>query len=161
MALTNDDAVSERRPDIVLVRPRDLSAVPADAPVQDPLGVGLLAAGLRQKGYDILILDAHALGLDDGGLVACLAELRAPIVGLSLHSFSDYAHCTAISRSLRELPEPPYCIWGGEHATFHAERILRQHPEVDAVVMGEGEETVAELAERLLRSPGAARPWLL
>lgn len=151
MAPADDAAAAEQRPDIVLVRPRDFGAVPPDAPVQDPLGVGLLAAALRQNGYSVLILDAHALGVDDDGLVACIAELRPPIVGLSLHSFSDYSHCAAISKQLRKLPEPPYCMWGGEHATFHAERILRQHPEVDAVVLGEGEETVAQLAELLLR----------
>jgi anaerobic magnesium-protoporphyrin IX monomethyl ester cyclase len=156
-----EDPTEDRRPDIVLVRPRDFGAVPPGAPVQDPLGVGLLAAGLRQSGYNVLILDAHALGVDDDGLVACLAELRPPIVGLSLHSFSDYSHCVAISKALRGLPEPPYCMWGGEHATFHAERILRQHPEVDAVVLGEGEATVAELAERLLRGPDGVRPRYL
>jgi hypothetical protein len=37
----------ESRPDVVLVRPRDLGAVPLGAPVQDPLGVGYLAAYLR------------------------------------------------------------------------------------------------------------------
>jgi radical SAM superfamily enzyme YgiQ (UPF0313 family) len=149
---SHDISRDESNPDVVLVRPRDLAAVPPGAPVQDPLGVGFLAAALRRRGYNLLVLDAHSLDLDDAGLVACLADLRPHVVGLSLHSFSDYSHCVAISAGLRSLPEAPYCVWGGEHATFHAERILRQHPEVDAVVVGEGEETFCDLIEQVLRA---------
>jgi radical SAM superfamily enzyme YgiQ (UPF0313 family) len=36
-------------------------------------------------------------------------------------------------------------VWGGEHATFHAQNILEQHSEVDAVALGEGETTLAAL----------------
>ncbi len=144
-------------PEVVLVRPRDLAAVPRGAPVQDPLGVGFLAASLRKQGFKVLVLDAHALDLDDASLVACLAALSPPVVGLSLHSFSDYAHCVRISEGLRSIPETPYCVWGGEHATFHAERILRQHPQVDAVVLGEGEDTFAELVAQVLKSKKPGR----
>jgi radical SAM superfamily enzyme YgiQ (UPF0313 family) len=149
MSLNSDSLAG---PDVALVRPRDMRAVPPGAPVQDPLGVGYLAATLRRDGHDVLVLDAHAMELDDGGLTACLAELRPRVVGLSLHSFSDYQHCVSLSRGIRSLSKPPYCIWGGEHATFHAENILRQHPEVDAVVLGEGEETLCELVKAVLQS---------
>ena len=37
------------------------------------------------------------------------------------------------------------CVWGGEHATYNARRILEQHPEVNAVILGEGEATVVEM----------------
>ena len=151
-ARTGCSSAAKRDPQVALVRPRDLAAVPLGAPVQDPLGVGFLAAVLRQRGYDVVVVDSHALNLDDDGVVACLEQLRPRVVGLSLHSFSDYKHCVAISARLRSLAAAPYCVWGGEHATFHAERILRQHPEVDAVVLGEGEETFCELVGRALRA---------
>ncbi|HKX32433.1 MAG TPA: radical SAM protein [Blastocatellia bacterium] len=149
--VNQSDLRAEWIPDVVLVRPRDLGAVPENAPVQDPLGVGFLAAVLRQRGHEVVVLDAHALGVDDEGLLTYLAQLTPHVVGLSLHSFSDYSHCVEISAKLRSLPNPPYCVWGGEHATFHAENILRQHYEVDAVVLGEGEETFCEIVERVLK----------
>ena len=133
------------RPDVVLVRPRDYGAVPPGAPVQDPLGVGYLAAYLRAEGYSVRVLDAHALDLDNSGLVACVIQLNPRVMGLSLHSFADYAHCAAISRGVRAALPSVYCVWGGEHATFHAENILKQHAEVDAIVLGEGEATLAAL----------------
>lgn len=146
------------RPDVVLVRPRDYGAVPRGAPVQDPLGVGFLAAYLRGEGYSIRILDAHALDLDDNGLVACVAELNPRLMGLSLHSFADYAHCVAISQGVRAALPSIYCAWGGEHATFHARNILNQHSEVDAVVFGEGEVTLAALLAAIpSESQGQAR----
>lgn len=133
------------RPDVVLVRPRDYGAVPPGAPVQDPLGVGYLAACLRAEGYSVRVLDAHALDLDNNGLVACVVQLNPRLMGLSLHSFADYGHCVAISRGVRAALPNVYCVWGGEHATFHAQNILEQHSEVDAVVLGEGEATLAAL----------------
>lgn len=147
--------VPDRCPDVVLVRPRDFGAVPEGAPVQDPLGIGYLAAALRGRALEVVVLDAHALDLDDEGLAACIAALRPNVVGLSLHSFSCYSHCVAVSERLRREASPPFCVWGGEHATFHAQDILRKHPEVDAVVMGEGEESFAELV-LALRERGSA-----
>jgi len=132
---------------VVLARPRDFGAVPAGAPVQDPLGVGYLAAALRARGHNVTIVDAHALDLDDERTAQCIVALDPTLVGLSLHSFADYSHCVAISRALATLPNRPYCVWGGEHATFHAERILWQHPGVDAVTLGEGEETMCALVD--------------
>ncbi len=143
---------------VVLARPRDFGAVPPGAPVQDPLGVGYLAAGLRGRGYEVMVVDAHALDLDDNQVALCIAALEPTLVGLSLHSFADYSHCLAISRALARLPNRPFCIWGGEHATFHAERILRKHSEVDAVALGEGEETMCALVDYvvgLAQSSGA------
>ncbi|MFT4276476.1 MAG: radical SAM protein [Rhodopseudomonas sp.] len=141
------------RPDVVLVRPRDYGAVPEGAPVQDPLGVGYLAAYLRAKGYSVRVLDAHALDLDNDGLVACVVQLSPRLMGLSLHSFADYAHCVAISQGVRAARPSLYCVWGGEHATFHAENILNQHAEVDAVVLGEGEAALADLLAALPSAP--------
>jgi anaerobic magnesium-protoporphyrin IX monomethyl ester cyclase len=135
----------EVRPDVVLVRPRDYGAVPPGVPVQDALGVGYLAAYLRAEGYSVRVLDAHALDLDNNGLVACVIQLNPRLMGLSLHSFADYGHCVAISRGVRAALPDIYCVWGGEHATFHAQNILEQHWEVDAVAMGEGEATLASL----------------
>lgn len=141
-------------PDVALVRPRDIGAVPVDAPVQDPLGVGYLAASLRGRGMRVVVVDAHALGLDNEGIIACLEQIAPAVVGLSLHSFADYQHCLRISRALAQWKDRPYCIWGGEHATFHAKRIVEQHPEVDAVVLGEGEQTLFDLAAAHLRRRG-------
>jgi anaerobic magnesium-protoporphyrin IX monomethyl ester cyclase len=140
---------------VVLARPRDFSAVPSGAPVQDPLGVGYLAAVLRSRGHNVTIVDAHALDFDDDRIARCIAALEPAVVGLSLHSFADYPHCLAISRALAKLPNRPFCVWGGEHATFHAERILHQHQEVDAVTLGEGEETMCALIDHVV---GLAQP---
>jgi anaerobic magnesium-protoporphyrin IX monomethyl ester cyclase len=146
---------------VVLARPRDFGAVPPGAPIQDALGVGYLAAALRSRGHDVSVVDAHALDLDDDRVAHCIAALEPTIVGLSLHSFADYSHCVKISRALRELPNHPFCVWGGEHATFHAERILRQHQEVDAVALGEGEETMCALAQYVasVAQPPSAGPF--
>ena len=141
----------EEKPiDIVLVRPRDIGSVPLGSPVQDPLGVGYLASTLRQKGRNVLIIDAHSLEIDNQGILIYLQHLQPAVVALSLHSFADYKHCVELSEGLCKFSKKPYCIWGGEHATFQAEKILEQHLEVDAVALGEGEETIDELLKEVL-----------
>lgn len=145
------------KPRVVLVRPRDLGSVPPGAPVQDPLGVGYLASALRARGYEVYLLDAHALGVDTATLAACALALDPDLVGLSLHSFADYKHCVEFSRILR-AGSRAVCVWGGEHATYNARRILEQHPEVDAVVLGEGEATVVEMAESVNGDGFGTRP---
>lgn len=131
--------------DVVLSRPRDLNAVPPGAPVQDALGVGYLSSKLRAAGCKVAVVDAHALDLDSAGLAECIRALTPRVVGLSLHAFSDFKHCLSVSKSLFKDKNRPLCIWGGEHATFFAERILKEHPEVDGVVLSEGEETFTEI----------------
>ena len=119
---------------------------PWGRPVQDPLGVGYLAAYLRAEGYSVRVLDAHALDLDNNGLVACVNGPEPPLDG-ALTPFLRRLRTLRwnLARGKGRASERLLCIRGGEHATFHANNILEQHPEVDAVAMGEGEATLAAL----------------
>jgi radical SAM superfamily enzyme YgiQ (UPF0313 family) len=136
--------------DVVLVRTWDQDILSPKAFVQDALGVGYLAAVLREHKYSVAVVDAHTLEYSDEELVNCLGNLHPKVVGISLHSCIDYKHCVYISDALSRLDPKIYCVWGGEHATFNAERILAQHPFVDAVVLGEGEITFLELLKAKL-----------
>ncbi len=145
--------------DVVIVRPWSPAAVPADALVEDSLAAGYLAAQLRADGFHVAVVDAFALGLDDAGTALCAAATMPKLVGISLHSFSDYAHFVEVSRRLRALLPDAYQVVGGEHASFLAREILEEVASVDAVVMGEGELTVLDLARALRRGrPDRAVP---
>lgn len=132
--------------DVALVRPWSPAAVPADSLVEDSLATGYLAAQLRAHGFTVAVIDAFALALDDAGTALCVAALRPRLVGISLHSFSDYRHFVEISQRLKALAPDAYQVAGGEHASFLAREILNEVPSVDAVVTGEGELTILDLA---------------
>lgn len=131
--------------DVVLVRPWARQYVPPGTIAQDPLGIGYLAAVLRRDGYKVGVVDGLLFGFDNEQLIETIATFQPKLVGISLHSFADYRPALAITEGLKKLHEAPYCVWGGEHATFHAHRILEQHPVVDAVVQGEGELTMLDM----------------
>jgi radical SAM superfamily enzyme YgiQ (UPF0313 family) len=108
------------------------------------VSVGLLsiASYLDSQGVEVKILDG-ARQKD------FLSELAA-----AARSY-DYAALTimtmqvssalAISRQLKSLNQKIKIIWGGAHPTFFPEQTIK-HELVDIVVVGEGEETILELA---------------
>jgi radical SAM superfamily enzyme YgiQ (UPF0313 family) len=138
-------------PDVLLVRPWAPSAVPADALVEDSLGVGYLASGLRQASFTTAVLDAFTLGLSDSQIVDCIAALRPRMLGISLHSFADYRHAITIAEGVKSRFPATYCVLGGEHATFLAREVLNKHSAIDAVILGEGDHSTVELAQSVLR----------
>jgi radical SAM superfamily enzyme YgiQ (UPF0313 family) len=52
-----------------------------------------------------------------------------------------------IIKDVKNIDAGIVTIMGGPHATFCGNKILASHPELDIVVLGEGEQTVVELAE--------------
>jgi anaerobic magnesium-protoporphyrin IX monomethyl ester cyclase len=136
--------------DVLLVRPWAPSAVPPDALVEDSLGVGYLAASLRQAGLSVAVLDAFTFYFDDKETVRAILELSPRVLGISLHSFADYRHCVAIADAVSAERPDIYRVLGGEHATFLAREIMERHRNVDAVVVGEGESTFLDLVSRTI-----------
>ncbi len=123
-----------------------------------PLGLGYLAAALAPH-HDVvqLIPDVRAFP-DDGARWAAIAEaLRAEapdLVGVSLvtATFPAGRRLAALARSLLG-PHVPI-VAGGVHATFRPAEVLAE-PAFDGLVVGEGEETLREVAAAVERG----RPW--
>jgi len=66
----------------------------------------------------------------------------------------NFPAAVRILQTCKTLLPGAAAVIGGPHATFTAEEILRSYPEVDIVVRGEGEETIAETARALERKRG-------
>ncbi len=81
---------------------------------------------------------------DDNAALACFVrELTPAFIGISLMAI-DYSVAKRVSRALKEaFPEIPL-IWGGIHATTAPEMCLE---DADYVCIGEGEQTMLDLAE--------------
>lgn len=137
--------------DIALVRPWSPSAVPPDALVEDSLGIGYLSSFLRSKDINVVVIDAFTMGFSDEEVIACIEELMPKVIAISLHSFADYKHFVKISAGTRESLPSSYQVVGGEHATFLANEILEANPSVDSVVRSEGELTLLEITQTVLR----------
>ncbi len=109
-----------------------------------PLGLGYLAATLKEKGFRVQIIDDLVEKL---GFEKLLRRLKnSEIVGIT----STTATFNSALRYARVIKEKlgAFIIMGGVHVTFRPLDALK-HDFVDAVCIGEGEETVVEVAERV------------
>ena len=120
----------------------------------EELGVSYIGAVLRANGHDVeLVAVLEDLNSEDlGNLKSALMAAKPTLVGIgcshSAISLSAYRDITEIVRG--NCPSV-HLTSGGYWATFNSELLLRRIPEMDSVVVGEGEDTVVEMV-RLLAS---------
>ena len=118
-----------------------------------PLGLAYLAAVLEQAGHTVAIFDfgltPHSeLAADVGRVVG----FRPDLVGMTAMT-NVWHSAVELARALKGALASPLVV-GGPHATVFPERVAEE-PAVDYVVVGEGEETLAELVELLARTDGS------
>ncbi|MFB6448167.1 B12-binding domain-containing radical SAM protein [Bradyrhizobium tunisiense] len=111
--------------------------------IAEPLALEYLAAGLKQDGHSIRILDMR---LHPGALVDELRDWRPDIVGVtafSMHVLTVLAICRRVKAEL------PHCVTvvGGHHATFLPEDFFEL--QVDLVVCGEGVQPLRRIASAI------------
>jgi anaerobic magnesium-protoporphyrin IX monomethyl ester cyclase len=155
---------------IVLINPRTIKAstfptgefFSCTAP---NMGLAYLAAVLEQKNHDVKIIDAQALGLDDEGLKKSLLNLEPEIIGVTATTTTIYDGFNVINIG-KELYPRALTIMGGIHASCLPFETLQECSQLDAVCIGESEETVVELTcalekgiNELARVKGIAYRW--
>ena len=113
-----------------------------------PMGLAYLAAVLERKGYPVKIIDAQALGLNSSQLRARLEKERPDIIGATAVTSTIYDAMAATKVGKEACPEA-FTILGGPHVTFLPVQTLRECPQLDAVCIGEGEETILDLTRTL------------
>ncbi len=108
-------------------------------------GLGYLSAVLRQAGYPVcssVIKDEKSLFL----LYERIKEEKPEIVGFSATT-SQFNHLAYIAKAIKKI-HPSFIVCGGIHPTLKPD-CLFEVPELDAIVRGEGEFPMRELAAAL------------
>jgi radical SAM superfamily enzyme YgiQ (UPF0313 family) len=152
---------------ITLLRPPLLVPNWSDAgPLTPPIGPAYLAASLRHAGHDVALVDGigespqqvtrlfndtvMAMGLRSEEIVERI-DPRTTLIGVACMFSQDWPEIRRLIRMARQrLPGVPI-VAGGEHITATADFTLSSTPEVDVCVVGEGEETLVEVAAALDR----------
>src|SRR5918995_7089466 len=147
---------------VTLLRPPLLVPTWSDSgPLTPPIGPAYLAASLRQAGHDPRIVDGlggnpfqvtplfddkvMAIGLRSEEIVERI-EGKPDLIGVSCMFSQDWPEVRRLIQMVRRrFPSVPI-VAGGEHITATPEFTLKSTPEVDVCVVGEGEETIVELA---------------
>jgi radical SAM superfamily enzyme YgiQ (UPF0313 family) len=131
-------------------------------PLTPPIGPAYLAASLRAAGHTPRIVDGlgenpfqitqlfddkvMAIGLRSEEIVERI-QPDTDLIGVSCMFSQDWPEIRRMIQLVRRrFPGVPI-VAGGEHITATAAFTLESTPEVDVCVIGEGEETIVELAD--------------
>jgi radical SAM superfamily enzyme YgiQ (UPF0313 family) len=122
--------------------------------VMPPLGLGYLAAVLREGGHQVAIHDLARRHLTIRQLGRVLAETRPRYVGLSVMT-PNYEPAVAVSEMLRDLPFDPTVFVGGPHVSAHPEFSLFDF-KADYAFVREAEQSLPGVVDALEngRDPG-------
>jgi len=113
-----------------------------------PQGVYYIAALLKKHGYDVQILNWHAIHKTPHKIKDRLIETRPDVIGFSILHANRWGGIE-IARIARQLNPDIKIVFGGIGATFLWEHFLGHFPEIDYVVIGEGEYTFLNLVNCL------------
>jgi radical SAM superfamily enzyme YgiQ (UPF0313 family) len=140
---------------IVLIYPYFLEARihGAEEVAAVPMGLYYLGAVLRHHGYAVQILNWHDRGGQDAAMARELEALEPDLVGLSVLHANRWGAIDIARLVRRHLPRATVVL-GGIGASFLWEHLLAHFEEIDAVVVGEGEETLLAMVRHLERSGG-------
>lgn len=150
---------------ITLVRPPALaSRHSGQGALTPPIGLAYIASSLIEAGHSVTIVDAigeapfQVTSLFDNkilvtGLLNDEIVERIPqhtdLIGVSCMFSQDWPYVRQILASLKQqFPQVPI-LTGGEHITAMAEFVLETCSAVEYCVLGEGEETVVDVANHL------------
>lgn len=111
------------------------------------IGLAYLAVFLEREKIPVTIIDYFIERLTPEGFKAKIEALDPDIVGVSTFSF-NIQPSFEVARLAKEVNPRCHVTMGGAHPTGLPEHTLA-NPYVDTCVMGEGEETLLELVQRL------------
>lgn len=115
--------------------------------VFENIGLGYVAAYSRAKGKRVDILDISLKGWTVEQTAAYLREISPPLIGVSILFQESAREVLDFIRNLRQKGVKGHIVVGGIYPSFEYQALLLNHPEIDSVCIGEGEETFYHLVE--------------
>ncbi len=118
-----------------------------------PLGLAYLAAVLESAGHAVKILDLVVFPYSQELLEDVLRDFAPAMVGATAVTMT-FDNASQVIRDVKALAPEIVTVMGGPHVTFCAQQTLRDCPELDIVVQGEGDATIVALAEAVAQEAG-------
>ena len=109
-----------------------------------PLGLSYLAGALSEAGVEVKILDLVVFPYSHARLQTLIEAFKPQIAGLTAVTMT-FDNAMGIIKDIKGIDPKILTIMGGPHVSFCARETLVGFPELDVVVIGEGERTVVEL----------------
>lgn len=117
-----------------------------------PLGLAYMAAVLEKENFRVKIIDVSAEGLSETELESRIRSEQPKLVGISFMT-PQIGEAFKVAEMTKKINSKIITIVGGPHVTALPAEVLKQKY-IDFAVIGEGEITFLELADKLIRSRG-------
>jgi len=114
------------------------------ANIMPPLGLASIAAFLENRKVNVTIVDCYAKPDSDALIKDHLTGLKPAFIGLSC-STANFRDGIRIAKMAKSILPSINVVFGGHHVSALKEKAVEAFPEIDFAVIGEGEETMAEL----------------
>jgi len=103
-----------------------------------------LAAALEQAGVAVKILDYVVYAFRKDKLQSIVKDFRPQIAGATAVTMT-FDHAKQVLKDIKAIDPDILTVIGGPHVSFCAPQTLETFPELDVIVLGEGEETLVDL----------------
>jgi len=132
--------------DVLLLNPYDENAVKNSLGlITPPLNLMYLAAALEKESLSVKIIDDDLLQRGYYKFAEMAAKINPRIIGITATTSTIKTALNYLEVVKKILPESLTVI-GGPHTTFMPFETLKDSDALDIVVLGEGEETIVDLA---------------
>ncbi|TFG43858.1 MAG: radical SAM protein [Syntrophobacterales bacterium] len=134
---------------ILLIYPYFLDArLNAEDIQSPPMGIYDVAAVLKEHGHAVEVLNWHDRAIAPETITAALREKAPQVIGFSILHANRWGGIE-IARVAKRIDPGITVVFGGVGATHLWEHFLTHFPEIDFIVMGEGEHPVLRLVAAL------------
>ncbi len=116
------------------------------------LGMATVAAALEQAGHSVQFLDAPASGLSLNAMASAIRQFKPELIGYTACT-NDFPNVLFWINKIHERFPDIATVVGGPHLTYYPKESLT-HKSIDYVTIGDGQETMAELASTLEKGKG-------
>ncbi len=132
--------------DVLLINPYDENAVKNSLGfITPPLNLMYLGGALENESFSVKIIDDDLEKLGPEKVSKIASKINPNVVGLTATT-STIKNALKYSNLLKKVLPDSLMIIGGPHPTFMPIETLKNCKSLDAVVIGEGEDTIVEIA---------------
>jgi len=116
---------------------------PLEEAPSPPLGICYVAAACEAAGAEVIIIDYIVSRYTPEKLWQQLDEFQPDVVGATSVTLNFFAGAEILKAAKQHCPSV-ITVMGGPHVSFDAENTLTRFPEIDAIVIGEAENTLMQ-----------------
>ncbi|MBI4763773.1 MAG: radical SAM protein [Deltaproteobacteria bacterium] len=119
---------------------------PLEEAPSPPLGLSYAASAFEQAGAEVKIIDFIISRYTPEKLTRELENFKPDLLGANSVTM-NFPQAAEIVTTAKKIDPSLLTLMGGPHVSFDVIKTLKTYPEIDMLVIGEGEETISEIVD--------------